>query len=543
MYNLLVVDDELIIARYVAQLFKNLESLDNWLLDVKSATSAFEALDILQKEHVDIVLADVNMPAMSGIALLEQIKDRWPHVKVILMSGYDEFKYVQAAIRNKGVDYVLKSEGEEQLIISVKKAIEELEQELRSENIVKKAAESLKMANAILREKAIIDILEGEKYDPGSLERYFSEIDMPLKASEPVFMIIGKVGVPNTNIVTSSQLYRIKAFVEEHLKKAMKCISVVYKRRILWLLQAESERSILMERVINQLDGIQRICYEMLNAHISFCTDREPVLWEKLDSKFEHLNFNLGLISARNTGVILVGGQLPDHDLCGEDGNVEEARSAIKRLGTLISCFSDVSREKFFEVFDSLMQAFKKLPPQYNGLRYEAVFVLAAHFISIINRMQDGGKRSFMLNDMILKIMNFNDWSEVEMHFRNIADKIFTERDEDDSANISKIVDFISRYASEHMDEELSLDRFAKLLHYHPSYLSRVFKSVTGVTFSDYIAEIKIAKAKEMLNDTSMKIIDIAYALGFENASYFTRFFKKRTGLSPQEYKNKVLNL
>ncbi len=192
MYNLLVVDDELIIARYVAQLFKNLESLDNWLLDVKSATSAFEALDILQKEHVDIVLADVNMPAMSGIALLEQIKDRWPHVKVILMSGYDEFKYVQAAIRNKGVDYVLKSEGEEQLIISVKKAIEELEQELRSENIVKKAAESLKMANAILREKAIIDILEGEKYDPGSLERYFSEIDMPLKASEPVFMIIGK---------------------------------------------------------------------------------------------------------------------------------------------------------------------------------------------------------------------------------------------------------------------------------------------------------------------------------------------------------------
>ena len=55
--------------------------------------------------------------------------------------------------------------------------------------------------------------------------------------------------------------------------------------------------------------------------------------------------------------------------------------------------------------------------------------------------------------------------------------------------------------------------------------------------------EIKIAKAKKMLNDTNMKIIDIAYALGFENASYFTRFFKKRTGLSPQEYKNKVLNL
>lgn len=91
----------------------------------------------------------------------------------------------------------------------------------------------------------------------------------------------------------------------------------------------------------------------------------------------------------------------------------------------------------------------------------------------------------------------------------------------------------------EHLTGELSLDIMADELHYNPSYLSRLFHQLTGITVSQYITRVRIDKAKEMLENKDTKIKDICKAIGFDSPSYFSRFFKKETGYTPQKYRDK----
>ncbi len=97
----------------------------------------------------------------------------------------------------------------------------------------------------------------------------------------------------------------------------------------------------------------------------------------------------------------------------------------------------------------------------------------------------------------------------------------------------------IKLYINEHLPDNLSLACLAELFHFNPSYLSRLFKAETGTNLSDYITEMRVERAKLLLQDYKLKIYDVSSAVGFESPHYFTRFFKKSTGLTPYEYRRK----
>ena len=117
------------------------------------------------------------------------------------------------------------------------KAVDEIEQELRSEKILKNAAESMRIANALLREELLIDILDGQNDDPRLLETNFTELEMEFDAEDSVFMAIGKVNRRENSLSTHKELYKVKTFIHEYFGQYMNCISVIYERRIVWILQ------------------------------------------------------------------------------------------------------------------------------------------------------------------------------------------------------------------------------------------------------------------------------------------------------------------
>ncbi|MDQ0113710.1 response regulator transcription factor [Paenibacillus harenae] len=100
----------------------------------------------------------------------------------------------------------------------------------------------------------------------------------------------------------------------------------------------------------------------------------------------------------------------------------------------------------------------------------------------------------------------------------------------------------IKSFVRGHLAEELSLVRLAEIAHFNPSYLSRLFKQECGINLSDYIDEVRIGRAKELLEYDNEKIYEIGRAVGYETPHSFTRFFKKMTGMSPQEYRESSLN-
>ena len=100
-----------------------------------------------------------------------------------------------------------------------------------------------------------------------------------------------------------------------------------------------------------------------------------------------------------------------------------------------------------------------------------------------------------------------------------------------------KLVYRIGKYVVVHVDEKLSLDTVASEVYLNPSYVSHIFKKITGMSFINFITEVKIDRAKVLLRDNNMRIYDVANILGFNSPEYFTKKFKMRTGLSPVEYK------
>ena len=103
-----------------------------------------------------------------------------------------------------------------------------------------------------------------------------------------------------------------------------------------------------------------------------------------------------------------------------------------------------------------------------------------------------------------------------------------------------KLIETIRNYVYEHTSEDISLRKISEVIHYNESYLSRLFKQLTGKNYKDLVTEIKINKSINLLTKTDMMAKDIAKAVGFESTSHFQYFFKKNKGVTPLEFRRNI---
>lgn len=98
---------------------------------------------------------------------------------------------------------------------------------------------------------------------------------------------------------------------------------------------------------------------------------------------------------------------------------------------------------------------------------------------------------------------------------------------------------FLQDYIRNHLNEDLSLNRLAEFSHLHPVYLSRVFKEITGITVGDFINRTRLEKVESLLKTSRLTVLEISRKLGFATDNYFCRWFRKQTGMSPHQYREK----
>ena len=148
MIRLLIVDDEQLIVDGLVQLFEGCEQLE---LEIYRAYSAIEAMDWLKRTSIDIVLTDIRMPGMSGLELQQEIQRLWPWSKVIFLTGFDDFQYIQNALRSEAEDYILKTEDDETIIAAVEKAISGLRRQFEVEHLLSQAKQHMKSVLPLLQ--------------------------------------------------------------------------------------------------------------------------------------------------------------------------------------------------------------------------------------------------------------------------------------------------------------------------------------------------------------------------------------------------------
>ncbi len=554
MYRLLIVDDETYILEGLVQLFSECEDLE---LEIYKTYSSLEAIEIIKKNKIDIVLSDIRMPEMDGFQLVDKILYYLPKCRVIFLTGYSEFDYVYSAIHRPNVNYILKSEKDETIIKTVEDAISSIEEEVRQQSIMQIAERQIERMVPLLRKELFELILQGDIHSQEVIEERFKELDIQMKTDRFVIMILGRIDSCAENPTHTSKIntfYTVQQMINDLLTPFVICESVLLNSRVIWLMQpASSEERFVdgaghidwngfLTYIKGNMETIQNMCKDVLGVTFSFILPKEPTEWKYIQMQFDTMGNIVDRRIPEGHQMIIDLGK-PGELLGQSNGKMRltdiEFITEIKELGNQ---FTKGQQRQVENICRSLLNKFKEDMKVNYMVTIERYHTFMLVFISYLNKYSIlDYTRNIGLNiDKIFNMEFPRDWDKTEQNFVGLGNLICMYMSEHCEHENDLVIEQVNKHIRDNLGGDLSLSKIAETVHFNPSYLSRFYKQTSGQNISDYINAEKYKKARELLNQTPLKVNEIAAKLGFENVSYFISFFKKHSALTPQEFRESM---
>ncbi|TLS53657.1 response regulator [Paenibacillus antri] len=545
MQKLLIVDDEPLAVNYLVE---TLLETPNLQLDIAKAYSGKEALAKLGSGGVDVLLTDIRMPGMNGMELADEILKRYPRCRVIFLTGYNDFEYVQSALRKGGVDYVLKTEGDAVIVAAIEKAVADIEAEVNEKQILQKARQQVHLALPSLRRDYLVEFLQGDVDGAAARRKRFEELDIDLDPGAPVFAALGRIDEWGSFAAPADRVllfYSIHNIAEEYFKPAVRIVTFQYDRtRTVWLIQPKEGESAESARGAQEVcaDRIQAACKSLLKVPFSIALSGEPVAWESVSSRIEELKLQLTFRLGAGEEVLLTAlpGEEPSRRSSRLLHEIGRLRSNIHKLDLLESYMDNGMKGSFVDLYDELFQVDETLFSDEDGkwLGLEVFSHISAFFLTYMNKRElFGAIGKHVHTEKIYNADRHSGLHGMIDFFGKLGTAIAEHNGHRQKERTHDIIDRAHRYIHQFLHEELSLTKLAEVVYLSPPYFSRMYKQITGQGLLEYINETRIQKAKLLLKTTEKKIHDIAAEVGLESAPYFTRLFRKKVGVTPQEYR------
>jgi len=539
MHRMLIVDDEEIITDSLYEVTRKLLPDE---LDVCKAYSAREALAWLSRTRIDIVLTDIRMPGMNGLELSEQIRQYWPRCRIIFLTGHSEFDYAYQAMKVPNIRYLLKTEGYNKVLDTVREVLEEIRHSERMDQLINQSRDRAGQLELMWQTDYFRHLIQDSPdKDLAQLEDDFRQLNICLDARSPVVLALGHIQYPDglSYMERRERLNGVRLVWNSYLTE--RPISIVIEDKygdLVWFIQPDKAEGRFVPHLIRYLEGtmelIQQSVMESSGLVLTFAINGEPCTWTEASLQYERLHLLMHLRFGGGMPAIIKAGQEESEDLQSR----EEYR--MKQKLDILAAHLDAGREEdFIAGFDEVMMTVVCMDTTNPPLVMETYYGIALSLLGHINRFGLHG----MIGDYG-KLMRFDEHgslSEAFVYLYQIARRIFTHNRLNEKDRAAKIIDRLCQYILTHLNEDLSLVRLAELHYFNPSYLSRLFKQEKGMNLSDYIEQCRIARAKELLQDRDLKVREVAAAVGYDAAHSFTRFFKKTTGVSPQEYRDQLI--
>ena len=541
MYRLLIVDDEEIITEALYEVFNQLMPDE---LDICKAYSAKEALNWLSRTRIDIVLTDIRMPGMSGLELMEEIRMYWPRCRIVFLTGFSEFEYAYQAIQKPNVRYLLKTEGYAKVTQTVQEVIQEINTENQMYNLLQQSQEQMDTLRFMKQGEYFRCLLDDSRVSDeheDSLMLEFEGLNIDLDAQVPVVLALGHLSYSfEAAYIEKNEMYSLTRVIwNSFMKEQINSFALVDKHGdLLWFLQAShNDDEIINNHLIKYLEGtlelIQQSCMESLGISISFTISGGTCAWNEVSNQYERLRQLQKMKIGDGVSLIQI-----DHN----DQNITSNLNDSIRLGPrveILTAHLDAGRsEQFFEYFEGIVQPVLQVNDSVHR-SIETYYSIALMMLSYINRF--GLQCSIGDYSKLMRFDEHTSFQEAFQYLKLLGERIFKLKSIDERDRSSLIIEKICKFIQEHLSEDLSLVRLAEMYYFNPSYLSRFFKLEHGVKLSEYIDECRAKKAKELLCNSELKVRDVALLVGYEAAHSFTRFFKKTTGMTPQEYRDSII--
>ncbi|RCW49011.1 response regulator transcription factor [Paenibacillus prosopidis] len=553
MYRILIVDDEPAIVDGLMQYFQEKYIQEH---DLCKAYSASDALDIVKKTKIDLLISDIRMPGKNGLQLIDDVLFYWPSCRIILLTGHSEFDYAYKAIQQNVDSYLLKTEGIEVIDRAVKAALSKIDEDHRAKTKLE-LAELQQTAAEPLFKKAIFEaLLTGEDAEAVWISGLYEALSLTIDNRQPVMMIAGKVDRWEEKVPYMKKMevyYQVQKLFAERLPQQIHAETAVLDRSdFLWFIQPAGDAGKftgqsgstdwrgLIDYLKGMLEPVQNSCREKLGIPVSFAIGRAPVEWSGIGQEYEAMKEALKQRAIIGQPMAIIDLNMAGDWIRLESGKPAETSSGEfnRMLGALEKCLNAGDIEGAIVQTTCLVGGIKNEIARNYMLGMERYYTLLLAFISYLNGIHAYDKP---VNDIGVTSLPFLEppveWGAVEDRLNRLSESICRIKKEQLEKSENLMVERIHRYVNDNMGGDLSLARIAEVVYFNPSYLSRFYKQLTGRNLSDYINETKTSTAVRLLGQTPMKINEIAMKLGFESPSYFTSFFRKMVGTTPQEYR------
>lgn len=507
----IVVDDEKMICM-------GIKNGINWkkigVEEVFTARCSQEALKIIRAQKPELMITDINMPEVTGIHLIEQVRAIVPVMRIIVLTGYDKFEYARQCLKLNVQDFLLKPVDEEILTKTLENQIKELRKQEEEACRVKQAK---KLLIQFETEKMLREFLHGNlEKESVFTKEFFQTYPFELSDSFQVILILPPQFMRQTDRdeYTSQSIRNICNDFIDMKDKGISFLDSDGKVIILYCIHDKESETV---KDIQKLTEILKDEYNMfLKTGIGSAVTG---IW------------NIG-ISYQEANLLLTN-KNEYHDIL-------QNHSFLKKEALFKDVFAEMKNAMWKNVGDGeyvkkIFERFRITLDSYNISNEDACMCCyeiasSMYFVYLKNSNMQADDRL----DSYLKLLMYADREEVCELTGIFLENLF--KDEEEQGG-HELVMQAKRYIQENLADDLSVSNIAAALYLTPNYFSRLFKRVTGEGCNEYIVQERINKAKSLLELTNFKTNRIAMMIGYKDTNYFSLAFKKKVGMSPTKYR------
>jgi len=522
MRHLLVVDDE---PNLVDGLCHALAEALGDDVDISKAYSGGEALDILSKNPVSLVITDVRMPDINGLDLLQAIHKRRISCRVLIITGYDEFNVIHEAVKLPFTDgFLLKNEGDEEIVKAVKKSLIGIEEAEKTQLALALADRQSQTLDILLRERRLWHILGMLPYYDESAA--LSETTLAIDLSKPLILVV----VRSFSAYISADTI---IWLEQQVNSLFSAnftmeVSILGSTDMVWLMQERADAAIKYpndkSRSLALRAGMLEIQSRLANngTELSVALSSKGIMSQDLSGylhAFRNVLQNLS-ISGRHQQVI---------DLSADEEGLLAA--LLESASNYVSGGRYIHRAK-----NALLKGDEK--------EWESAMVGASSIQALDPSVITQLVSMFINTNDALGLTPVTDipklFSPTEGYASLLAAgaAVCRKRKAVSKHAITDVIARVHETIEKNLgNPTLSVTSIAMETHYNPSYLSRLYKQQTGINITEAINDVRIRRACELLKDTAIRISEISHRVGYASPSYFTFFFRKRMGKTPKEFR------
>jgi two-component system response regulator YesN len=526
MYKMLIVDDEPRQLRALSNIIRGLRP--NY--EIYETFDGKMALEVLDEYDADIIITDIRMPVMDGMQLIEELSARKHHAKVILLTGHGEFDYAQKAIKLGVFDYIVKPVGKSVLEQLLQKLDDSLEQQMNvqkeKETMEKKLDEFLSVYQVYVLNKWIHGQINHEEQ---------SELEK----------IITKSGLGTIGIIEVKSNTSTKTICTSKISKALTDL-IQIGTFTCFVLDGDPTEIVFY---LNIIPTIQK--NTMLNLNLVLDRLNDWIAAAKMENE---VNISIGMVALSNdvfqkanlyfnqaqsalnrkffegSGKVIVYEPVKyDKSICldileeethllaamkkFDIGTVNETVNALfERVSTHVHLPSVYIKNDCVHLLIRLAQMIKHL-------------VTEANFSTLVSRIRN-------------ELTSSEDYKMMRHKTKNMLQEIMNHYQDQEKNSKGMAAQLCQKYIEDNYTEDISLEFLSTKFHFNASYFSTLFKCHTGISLSDYVLKVRMQKARELLLHSNDNMTEVAQKVGYKEASYFIRMFKREWGISPHKFRH-----